>query len=74
VREYDPSNGRLVRVLSPDPSVGFAKPRGLRFTSDDRLYCVGKDHVVAYEFSTGMFLGAVAELEGLNGQAVMVLP
>ena len=30
VREYDPKNGRLVRVLFPDPSVGFAKPRGLR--------------------------------------------
>ena len=74
VREYDPSSGRLVRVLSPDPSVGFAKPRGLRLTSDDRLYCVGKDHFVAYEFSTGRFLGVVAELEGLNGQAVVVLP
>jgi DNA-binding beta-propeller fold protein YncE len=74
VREYDPNNGRLLRVLSPDPSVGFAKPRGLRLTSDDRLYCVGKDHVVRYEFSTGRFLGVVAELEGINGQAVVVLP
>jgi hypothetical protein len=74
VREYDPHNGRLLRVLSPDPSVGFAKPRGLRLTSDDRLYCVGKDYVVAYEFSTGRFLGVVAELEGINGQAVVVLP
>jgi hypothetical protein len=74
VREYDAENGWLVRVLSPDPSVGFAKPRGLRRTSDDRLYCVGRDHVVAYEFSTGRFLGAVAELEGINGQAVVVLP
>jgi hypothetical protein len=74
VREYDPSSGRLVRVLSPDPSVGFAKPRGLRLTSNDRLYSVGKDHVVGYEFSTGRFLGVVAELEGLNGQAIVVLP
>jgi hypothetical protein len=74
VREYDPKNGQLVRVLSPDPSVGFAKPRGLRLTADDRLYCVGRDHIVAYEFSTGRFLGVVAELEGLNGQAVVVLP
>ena len=74
VREYDPNNGRLLRVLSPDPSVGFAKPRGLRLTSDDRLYCVGKDHVVAYEFSSGKFLGVVAELKGINGQAVLVLP
>jgi hypothetical protein len=74
VREYDPSSGRLVRVLSPDPSVGLAKPRGLRLTSDDRLYSLGKHQVVAYEFSTGRFLGVVAELEGLNGQAVLVLP
>ena len=74
VREYDPSSGRLVRVLSPDPSLGFASPRGLRLTSDDRLYCVGRDHIVVYEFSTGTFLGAVAELEGLNGQAVVELP
>jgi DNA-binding beta-propeller fold protein YncE len=74
VREYDPNDGRLLRVLSADPSVGFAKPRGLRLTSDDRLYCVGKDHVVAYEFSTGRSLGVVAELAGMNGQAVAVLP
>jgi hypothetical protein len=74
VREYDPVNGRLLRVFSPDPSVGFAKPRGLRLTSDDRLYCVGKDHVVAYEFSSGRFLGVVVKLEGINGQAVIALP
>jgi hypothetical protein len=74
VREYNPSSGLLVRVLTPDPSVGFAKPRGLRLTADDRLYCVGKDHVVAYEFTSGSFLGVVAELEGLNGQAVVALP
>jgi hypothetical protein len=73
VREYDPGDGRLLRVLSPDPSVGFARPRGLRLTSDGRLYCVGKDHIVAYEYSTGSFLGVVAELEGLNGQAVVEL-
>ncbi len=74
VHEYDPSSGQLVRVLPSDPSVGFAKPRGLRLTSDDLLYCVGRDHIVAYEFSTGKFRGVVAELEGLNGQAVVVLP
>jgi hypothetical protein len=49
VREYDPSSGRLVRVQSPDPSSGL---RSTPWTSDDRLYGVGKDHVVAYEFST----------------------
>jgi hypothetical protein len=29
VREYEPLTGRLVRILSPDPSVGFAKPNGV---------------------------------------------
>jgi hypothetical protein len=72
-REYDHTDGRLVRVLTPDPSVGFSSPRGLRLTPDDRLYAVGKDHVVAYEFSSGKFLGVVAELAGLNGQAVVDL-
>lgn len=74
VREYQPSNGELIRVLSPPVSVGFAKPRGIRLTPDDRLYCVGKDHVVAFQFSTGAFLGVVAELPDLNGQAVVVVP
>jgi hypothetical protein len=74
VREYDPLSGRLIRVLAPAQVVDFTKPRGLRLTPDDRLYCVGKDHVVAYEFATGRFLGVVAELPGLNGQAIVVLP
>jgi hypothetical protein len=47
---------------------------GLRLTPDDRLYCVGQDHVVAFEFSSGKFLGVVAELKGLNGQAVLGIP
>ena len=42
VREYDPSTGRLVRVFAPDRSVGFRRPRGLRFGPDERLYCVGQ--------------------------------
>jgi hypothetical protein len=74
VREYEPSSGQLVRVLSADPSVGFATPRGLRLTLEDRLYCVGRDHVIAFDFSTGTFLGVVAELPSLNGQAVVQVP
>jgi DNA-binding beta-propeller fold protein YncE len=73
VREYDSSTGQLVRVLSPDASLGFAKPRGLRFGSDGRLYCVGRDHIIAFEFSDGKFLGVVVSLPRLNGQAVVVL-
>jgi WD40 repeat protein len=74
IREYDPSSGRLVRTLTPDPAVGFAKPRGLRFGPDDQLYCVGQDHVVAFDFRSGRFDGVVARLERLNGQALVLLP
>ncbi len=34
VREYDPTTGQLVRVLTPDRSLDFRKPRGLRFGAD----------------------------------------
>jgi DNA-binding beta-propeller fold protein YncE len=74
VREYRPSSGELVRVLSPPPSVGFARPRGLRFVGADTLYCVGQHNVVAFQFSTGAFLGVVAQLTDLNGQAVVAIP
>jgi DNA-binding beta-propeller fold protein YncE len=73
VREYDPSTGRL-RVLAPEPAVEFTRPRGLRFGPGGRLYCVGRDHVIAFDFSTGKFLGVIAELPRLNGQAVLLLP
>ena len=73
IREYDPTAGQLVRVFVPDRSVGFRRPRGLRFGPDGRLYCVGKDHVVAFDFSTGGFLGPVVELPGLHGQALVLL-
>ena len=73
VREYNPTTGKLVRVFVPDRSLKFRKPRGLRFGPDGRLYCVGEDHVVAFDFSTGSFLGAVVQLPRLNGQALVVL-
>jgi DNA-binding beta-propeller fold protein YncE len=71
LREYDRSNGRLVRVLAPDRGLGFRKPRGLRFGSDGKLYCVAQDEVVAFDFATGKSLGPVVRLPGLNGQAVI---
>jgi DNA-binding beta-propeller fold protein YncE len=74
IREYDPSTGRLVRVLAPEAAAGFSRPRGLRFGPDGRLYCVGRDHVVAFDFLTGQFLGVIAELRRLNGQALLLLP
>jgi DNA-binding beta-propeller fold protein YncE len=73
IREYDPSTGRLVRVLVPDPAVKFTRPRGLRFGPGGLLYCVGLDNVFAFDFPTGRFLGVIAELRKLNGQAVLLL-
>ena len=73
IREYDPSTGRLVRVLIPDPAVKFTRPRGLRFGPEGQLYCVGRDHIVAFDFPSGRFLGVIAELQRLNGQAVLPL-
>ena len=74
VREYDPYTGQLVRVLEPEPAVDFTRPRGLRFGPGGRLYCVGRDHVVAFDFPTGKFLGVIAGLRRLNGQALLLLP
>ena len=73
IREYEPSRGRLVRVFAPDRSLGFRRPRGLRFGPDGRFYCVGRDHVVAFDFATTKSLGPVVELPRLNGQALVLL-
>ncbi|HTX08591.1 MAG TPA: hypothetical protein VME22_08260 [Solirubrobacteraceae bacterium] len=73
IREYDPSTGRLVRVFVPDRSVKFRRPRGLRFGPCARLYCVGRDHVMAFDFATGNSVGPVVELPRLNGQALVLL-
>jgi DNA-binding beta-propeller fold protein YncE len=74
VREYDPVTGQLVRVFAPGRSAGFRRPRGLRFGPGGRLYCVGEDHVVAFDFGTGSFLGPVVQLARLNGQALVLVP
>ena len=74
VREYDPVTGQLVRVFVPERSVGFSRPRGLRFGPGDRLYCVGQEHVVAFDFRTGSFVGPVVHLARLNGQALVLVP
>jgi hypothetical protein len=71
IREYGRFDGRLVRVLAPDHGTEFRKPRGLRFGSDGKLYCVAQDEVVAFDFATGQSLGPVVKLPGLNGQAVI---
>ena len=73
VREYNSASGQLVRVFAPDSALEFRRPRGLRFGPDQHLYCVGEDHVVVFDFSTGDFLGPVIRLAGLNGQALVLL-
>ncbi len=74
VREYDPATGQLLRVLMPDRSTGFRRPRGLRFGPGGRLYCTGQDHVVAFDFATGSFAGAVVQFTRLHGQALVFIP
>jgi hypothetical protein len=74
VREYDAADGHLVRVFSPNRSVEFRKPRGLRFAPDGHLYCVAQDEVVAFDFATGECLGATVQLPRLNGQALVFFP
>ena len=72
IREYDGQTGRLVRVLDPGPT--FRRPRGLRFAPDGRLFCVGEDEVIAFDFRHGKSLGAVVHLPRLNGQAIEFFP
>src|SRR5271169_2572163 len=74
VREYDAVDGHLVRVFSPDGSVEFRRPRGLRFGPNSNLYCVAQDEVVAFDFATGAFLGTPVRFPGLHGQALEFLP
>jgi hypothetical protein len=74
VREYDARDGHLVRVFSPNGKAEFRKPRGLRFSSNGLLYCVARDEVVAFDFTNGNCLGSVAQLQRLNGQALVSFP
>ncbi len=74
VREYHGSTGMLVRVFQPDGSVGFKQPRGLRFAPDGRLFCVARDELVAFDFTSTRMLGAVVRLSQLHGQALEFFP
>jgi DNA-binding beta-propeller fold protein YncE len=74
VREYDPENGRLVRVFSASRLAEFRKPRGLRFGADGHLYCTAQDEVVAFDFTDARCLGAVVRLPRLHGQALAFFP
>ncbi len=74
IREYDVTDGQLVRVFSPNGMAEFRKPRGLRFGPDGALYCVAQDEVVAFDFASGTCLGAVVQFPRLNGQALVFFP
>ena len=74
VREYDTTDGHLVRVFSSSGKAEFRNPRGLRFTPDGLLYCTARDEVVGFDFASGKCLGAIARLPRLNGQALVFFP
>jgi len=74
LREYDATDGRLVRVFRPDGVAEFRQPRGLRFGSDGHVYCVAQDEVVAFDFATGRCLGTTVRFPRLYGQAMAFFP
>jgi hypothetical protein len=74
VREYDPLDGRLVRVLSANGLAESRKPRGLRLEADGTLYWVARDEVIGFDFAQGRCLGALVRYPRLNGQAVVLFP
>lgn len=74
VREYDATDGHLVRVFSPNRKAEFRKPRGLRFAPNGCLCGVARDEVVAFDFASGECLGAIVQLPRLNGQALVFFP
>ncbi|WP_028220827.1 NHL repeat-containing protein [Paraburkholderia oxyphila] len=74
IREYDRATGALARVFIPPSGIGFHQPRGLRIGPDGNLYCVARDNVVAFEFTSGRFVDSIIRLPGLYGQAVIFFP
>lgn len=73
IREYDSVSGRLVRVLQADgnPATAMRNPRGLRFGPDGSLSCVTRDAVVSFDYPTGAYVGRLAQLDRLFGQALV---
>ena len=74
VREYDSTDGHLVRVLSPTKLAEFRKPRGLRFGPDGHLYCVAQDEVVAFDFTKGACLGTTVQIPAVEWASASVFP
>jgi len=73
LREFEPTSDDLVHVLGSNRPVEFRGPRGLTFGADARLYCVGEDHVVVFDFSTGEFLRRVVQHPRRHGQPLAKL-
>jgi len=74
VRQYDPTDGHLVRVFSAGTSAEFRKPRGLPFGPDGIIYCGARDEVVAFDFESGRCLGSTVRFPRLYGQALIFFP
>jgi len=74
VREYDPMDGHLVRVFSPNGKAEFCKPRGLRFGPGGLLCCVARDEVVGFDFPSGECLGPIAAIAAVKWTSLGVFP
>ena len=74
VREYDTTDGHLVRIFRPEGSKAFLRPRGLRFGPDGNLYCVAQDEVIAFDVGSGKCLGITLQFPRLHGQALVFFP
>jgi hypothetical protein len=74
IREYDATDGHLVRVFSPAGLAELRRPRGLRFGPDGHLYCVAQDEAVAFDTNSGRCLGTAVRFPRLHGQALVFFP
>jgi DNA-binding beta-propeller fold protein YncE len=74
VREYDVTDGSLVRIFRPAGMAKMRKPRGIRFGPDGNLYCVAQNEVIAFHFGNGECLGVIVQYPGLHGQALAFFP
>jgi hypothetical protein len=74
VREYSPTDGRLIRIFSTNGLADSRNPRGLRLDPDGTLYWVARDEVIGFDFAHGRCLGALVRYPRLNGQAVVIFP